>query len=668
MTSTPNLLPDYRRDIDGLRAYAVALVVGFHAFPDAAPGGFVGVDVFFVISGFLISTIIFKSLGAGGFSFADFYIRRIKRIFPALVLVLFLVLALGWIVLLKDEYRQLGQHVIAGAAFLSNFLLMREAGYFDNAAELKPLLHLWSLGIEEQFYLAWPLAVVVAYRWRRRVGIATALVLIASFALNAGRAGGSHAVQTFFHPLTRYWELLIGSYLAWTRQRESLDDNWVAHCFSLAVGSSWLRDAYSIGGIAMILIAVALLDQSRVFPGYWALLPTLGTAMVIAAGPNAIVNKRLLSGRWIVGLGLVSYPLYLWHWPLLSIARIVTGDTPTIAMRIVVIAISVILAIVTYRYVEKPFRISNRSYAGSDPTYLERNAVTFLVTAMIIIGIAGWLASRGYLGHRLVTLDVISDARDDWGYPKAHANDRHPEFGFPQRVLPGRKKDTILFIGDSNVEQFFPVIRGLHELGGMQPTVVFVTAGGCSPIPEVEQTNGMCKGIMRRAFDYANDQHVRKVVLGATWSYFGTTKYGFMGESPISEGRVEAVFDALIVRVRELILAGKEVYLILPVPQGPQMDPERMINFEARISGLPNRIEPLRLADFRARQHLAYEQLGRVAMRSGAILLDPAIDICTNGTCANLSEDGRPIAKDAGHLRPYFVKERMRIFDRLLAQ
>jgi peptidoglycan/LPS O-acetylase OafA/YrhL len=206
--------PKYRPDIDGLRAFAVLAVVAFHAFPNWIRGGFIGVDVFFVISGYLISTIIFENLDKGTFSFTEFYARRIKRIFPALLLVLIACFTFGWFTLLADAYKQLGKHIAAGAGFISNFTLWDEAGYFDNSTETKPLLHLWSLGIEEQFYIVWPL--LIWFAWKRKFNLLTItiVVAIASFILNI--KGIQHdLVATFYSPQTRFWELLSGSLLAW---------------------------------------------------------------------------------------------------------------------------------------------------------------------------------------------------------------------------------------------------------------------------------------------------------------------------------------------------------------------------------------------------------------------------------------------------------------------
>lgn len=201
--------PKYRPDIDGLRAVAILAVVLFHAFPGKMPGGFIGVDIFFVISGFLISTIIFSSLERDRFSLVEFYVRRIRRIFPALIVVLLTSLVVGWFTLFPDEYKQLGTHTAAGAAFIQNFILWRESGYFDNAAESKPLLHLWSLAVEEQFYIFWPL--LLAFVWKRQWSFLkiTAAIGLASFAANIYLMHRS-PTAAFFLPISRFWELMVG--------------------------------------------------------------------------------------------------------------------------------------------------------------------------------------------------------------------------------------------------------------------------------------------------------------------------------------------------------------------------------------------------------------------------------------------------------------------------
>jgi hypothetical protein len=394
--------PKYRADIDGLRAIAVLSVVGFHAFPSLIAGGFFGVDIFFVISGFLISTIILSNLERGTFSFIEFYIRRIRRIFPALLVVLAASFCVGWFVLLPDEYKQLGKHIAGGAGFISNYLFWAESGYFDNASETKPMLHLWSLGIEEQFYIIWPLLLWVL--WKKRFNLLTVIfaTTLISFALNIDLVI-HHAKAAFYSPPTRFWELSMGSVLAYTKLHSQtfLSGLWhrivtigkqVIHVQTPAGSGKLNSNFQSFLGILLLSISVLLLSREHSIPGWWALFPTLGTVLIISAGAQAWPNRIILSNRILVWFGWISFPLYLWHWPLLSFARIVKLESLSTEIKIAAIFMSVVLAWLTYRLIEKPIRFGGY-----------RNAKTSILLAlMIVTGLVGYNTySRDGLGFRL---------------------------------------------------------------------------------------------------------------------------------------------------------------------------------------------------------------------------------------------------------------------------
>ena len=300
--STTTLAHNYRPDIDGLRAVAVLSVVIYHAFPSGLAGGFVGVDVFFVISGYLISRILFREIESHRFSLASFYCRRVRRIFPALAACLAAVLAYGFVVLLPSELAQVGKHVFFGASFLSNLALWSESGYFDGAASLKPLLHLWSLGVEEQFYILWPALLWMAFRLKAATGRMMAALFLVSFAANIAFSFIDIS-SAFYLPISRFWELLAGAALAWRRDVT----------LNLSV-----RNLLSLAGIGAILISAVFFTSEMRFPGWLALLPVAGSAAIIVAGPDSIANRIILSNRAAISVGLISYPLYLWHWPLIS--------------------------------------------------------------------------------------------------------------------------------------------------------------------------------------------------------------------------------------------------------------------------------------------------------------------------------------------------------------
>ena len=378
--------PAYRPEIDGLRAVAVLLVVLFHAFPTVVAGGFIGVDVFFVISGFLISGIIYQNLDRGTFSFTDFYARRIRRIFPALVLVMAACFAFGWFAMLADEYKLLGKHLAAGAGFIANLTLWQESGYFDSAADTKPLLHLWSLGIEEQFYMLWPLALWAAHRVKApRLALCLALVA-ASFALNVAFVH-SNPVATFYSPGTRFWELLAGSVLAYfaTPAGQAALARKPLLRRALAPNAGAAADVHAWIGLALLALAVATITPARAVPGWWALLPVLGTCFILLAGSGAWFNRVVLSGPLLVWIGLISYPLYLWHWPLLVFARLAEyNSTPPWPFRLAAVALSVVLAWLTYIVLEKRLRFG--------PARTAKAAVLCLL--MLGVGLAGYEGYR----------------------------------------------------------------------------------------------------------------------------------------------------------------------------------------------------------------------------------------------------------------------------------
>lgn len=337
--------PKYRADIDGLRAIAVLIVVAYHTAPGWLPGGFVGVDIFFVISGYLISLIIFKSLQEKSFSLKNFYIRRIKRIFPATILVLSTFLILGWFLLLPDEYSLLGKHSAAGGAFISNFILWSESGYFDIDSFHKPLLHFWSLGIEEQYYLLWPIIIYLLWKYiREKILVIITITILASFAINVLTIN-NNSIEAFYSPLTRIWELLIGSSIAYLTLHVELFKNI----------SKEKNNISSSLGIFLIGFCVFIYNDDIAYPGYFALLPIIAASLILLTSPHSSLNIYILGNKALVWFGLISFPLYLWHWPILSFLRIIHED-PSPVLRITAISIAILLSWLTYMYVERPIR------------------------------------------------------------------------------------------------------------------------------------------------------------------------------------------------------------------------------------------------------------------------------------------------------------------------
>jgi peptidoglycan/LPS O-acetylase OafA/YrhL len=301
----PQVHPKYRPDIDGLRAIAVLTVVAFHAFPDWIFSGFIGVDIFFVISGFLITEIIYRNLVLSNFNLLTFILRRIRRLFPALVIVLFVTFTLAEITLSKLDQVEIGKQVFAGIFFMSNLYFRNLGDYFGPDSKDLALLNLWSLAVEEQFYLVWPPILMLIFSLKRKF-LLPALICIGVYSFFVNIAGGSvSSTASFFGPISRFWELILGGlsfFLLDYLKRESIQSKWL-----------------SIVGIFLITTGYISID-SKNYSGWWALYPTAGTALIIISDRGSLLNK-VLSCKPLVYIGLISYPIYLWHWPLLFFTR-----------------------------------------------------------------------------------------------------------------------------------------------------------------------------------------------------------------------------------------------------------------------------------------------------------------------------------------------------------
>lgn len=504
--------PVYRPDIDGIRAVAIFTVVAFHAFPSRFPGGYVGVDVFFVLSGYLISTIIYKGLAKSDFSFLDFYAHRARRIFPALIFVMVAVLAFGWFVLFPEEFSQLGKHVAAGAGFAQNFVLWGEAGYFDVSSDLKPLMHLWSLAIEEQFYLIFPAVIWLAWRFRLNLLAVIATVFLLSFADNMYEIH-LDPIKAFFFPQTRCWQLMAGAALGWFTffTRGSFPSE-------AQTRNKFFCSILSLLGFGLICASVFGLSNNTLYPNWLALAPVSGAVLLIFVGEQAYVNRVLLSNRVAVWLGLISYPLYLWHWPLLSLARILASRALGNWPRIGIVALSVVFAMMTNLWVEKPMRYGNPGFGRKEG---------LLTLLLFTIGLGGYVCfiqdgfrSRAYSKDELSHFDQVTSSLDrERKYCRdffPHWNDLNDNICFFQKDIA----PSVLLIGDSHAGQLYP---GLRQLFRNDESVGVLPASCAAPFIDVatgtsEPANHIMRkenyGLINSAIEYAiHNKSVQVVVL-----------------------------------------------------------------------------------------------------------------------------------------------------------
>ena len=516
----------YRPDIDGLRAIAVLTVIAFHAFPEWLSGGFIGVDIFFVISGFLITHLIQAGLSKQNFSISAFYASRVRRLFPSLILVLLACQIFGWFALLSDEYKLLGKHISATALLIPNWIFWSESGYFDYAANTKPLLHLWSLGVEEQFYLFWPITVYLLFRYKLNAIRITSILLLGSLLLNLFMIEKSLSA-TFFLPFTRMWELLAGSFLAFFTHANFRGFNPIRAQFEKY---KWLSHGLSFLGLLLLLISLLFIDQDKRFPGGWAILPVLGTLLIILAGSKSWLNQSVLSSRILVGIGLISYPLYLWHWPLLSFARILEQSQPDWQIRIFCIVIAFVLSLLTYFFIERPTRFGG---------YLRAKAYT-LITLMLItasLGLTTYL-SEGFKSR--FANQLIEEQISDLSFNIPSSRDwycRDSDNEGPRCLTSGPDPSTVI-MGDSHALTIYAGLVERFKAKG-QTLGLYGGSDGCPPLLNVviQDLGGDTRNCLKKGSQailrVIKDPAIKQVILTSRGPMYTTGK-GF-GEAELSQ-------------------------------------------------------------------------------------------------------------------------------------
>jgi hypothetical protein len=637
----------YRPDIDGLRALAVLGVVIYHAFPRALPGGFIGVDIFFVISGYLISGILYKGQREGNFSYKQFYARRIKRLFPALVTMLLLCLVYGWLVLLPDELKQLGKHVASGSVFIQNFVFWKESGYFDKAAELKPLLHLWSLGVEEQFYIFFPLLLILLWKKPRVLIPAMILLLVGSFILNVVMSY-QHSASDFFLTPYRGWEFLGGSLLAWwhyDRGHEEETTRW--------------RELFSWAGGAIMVLGMALLTKDQSYPGWRALLPVTGTLLVLEGGRSAWVNLKILSHPAMVWVGLLSYPIYLFHWPVLSFARIVRGEASSKTIWSV-LAVAFVLSVLTYYLIEKPIRLAKSS-----------KVVCILIAAFFATGVLGCLVWMRFIKDSQsseVKRNLRWVADDDYFEGLKSVMD----YGSIPVTIIGQGVPRTLFLGDSHMQQY---IQRLKELVEKNPrfhaaAVIFVTKEGVPAIPGITRADWPACSSLIPVFRHVLKDYpqIANIVIASQWNRYlfqeSQTKYLIEGMPVGSKQGTEAAINNLSQMIEGLVRDGYHITLMQGPPTGYSLSPKGRM----KRSFLGAHLEPVRT--FSVESYLNHygnvvDAIAVIARKNGATLFDPLPYLSTNGICL-YSDGDAPIRFDECHLRAGYVRDRAVFLDSLI--
>ena len=651
--------PAYRPDLDGLRALAVLPVVFFHFDFPGITGGFVGVDIFFVISGYLITSIIVGGLASGSFSFAHFYERRIRRIIPAFIVMLAVTAIAAVALFPPKELAQFGFSAAAAAAFFSNFFFAFHTSYFSGSDSMTPLLHTWSLGVEEQFYIIWPLLLFACYRIGSRLAVSVLVVTLAVVSLAYSEWGTTtkHASQLFYLPQSRAWEFMLGAIL-------SLG-------IVPSIGTRWLRDGLGLLGISLIAFAVTQFSPTTPFPGLWATIPCFGAFLVIHTGQHRdTATYRVLSLQPLVFVGLISYSLYLWHWPIIAFAENYFGRAISLSEAIVLILVSIAFAVASWRYVERPFRYGERK-----ATVSPRLAFTRGLGAL---GLAACVGGVVYLGDGLPgrlgpdTLRFYLPSRD-------HNALREECLGGSARMLPAASRCTkpalkpgnsydIVVWGDSHGDALFPAIAAIGQSYGLATRQA--TRQACPPILGAQRAG---LGYIKRGradvcekFKSALWQELKReprpslVVIVARWSMYTETSTEF------TRGRRVFLIDdqgkALDIETSRKVLArslGRTVDAItalgirvLLIGQPPEFFQDPNICFVERSilrRDVGDCLEQSRqVANERLR--VSKEILQSVASgRSGATYVSLDSILCDGQTCRTW-KDGRPLYADKSHI------------------
>lgn len=636
----------YRPEIDGLRTVAVLPVILFHAGFSVFSGGFVGVDVFFVISGYLITGIILRERAEGRFSILAFYERRARRILPALFVVMAACLPLAWIFMFPEALAQFGKSMAATSLFSSNIVFWRERGYFDTAAELKPLLHTWSLAVEEQYYIVFPIAVVLL--WRFGAKALFGLILFAalfSFLLSDWASTRLIAANFFLMP-TRAWELLAGSLVAiWLSRRPG--------------PTAWRAELGGGVGLALIVAAIFCLDETTPFPGRAALLPVVGTVLLIlCARPTTLVG-RFLALRPLVWIGLISYSAYLWHQPLFAFARLGYPNDPGPPLMLALAALALFLAWVTWRFVEQPFRDRSRVSRRAIFTISIAGSLAFVALGL------GFHFSGGVAGRfDPVTRALITTAEEDGRGREGCV----PVKGMPLDgcVFNAEAPRRALLWGDSHGMAIAEGLAG--ELARSGYGLEVFNSSGCPPIANVARAERpRCPVENEEVLTYLTSKASPDVVvMSARWTmYFEGTRFDNTeggieqgGPFPLinaaGRGRQMSQADWLKIEfndtLKRLRALDKTIVLVGNVPEAGWAVPRRLVL--RRIYG-EDLTQPLStsLAAFQMRNRSTHDAFVQFSGDPAVRVVEPAAILCASPPSrCRVEQDGQALYRDTNHL------------------
>lgn len=624
---------NYINQIDGLRALAILLVVIFHFFPSLLVGGFIGVDVFFVISGFVISRLILSELEKGQFKLVGFYKKRIIRIFPALFLVLAFCLCVGWLTLFQDELYQLAKHTLAGALFYSNFTLLDEVNYFDGAANSKVLLNLWSLAIEEQFYIIWPIVLIFLYKIGRYwLVFFTVVFACISFYQNLHTVN-IFAEKAFYLPWCRFWQLLVGALIA--IHESKIKQLVTPHPYYSYNVLGWF-------GLALLLVSATIITPENAYPGFWALLPTFSTACILFQLLIQPDRLKLLNHSVMLGLGRISYPLYLWHWPLLSLMHIF--NLKTLGWQLFTLSCSFLFSYLTYTYIEYPIRF----------VYKTSKRVVYLIMAMVILAIISIiiLLSNGAT-KREANKNYLT-------YSQAQHETRmlscNKMLGFVNSLCAKKNlnvKADVVLLGDSHAAALYVGFAKNLEYHNLN--LLHLGRIGCPYLPWVDWTKKSepsCakSSDIKNAYSYIlKNPDIKHVVLAMRWkNYANDTSGRFSSTQKLNLEGDKLLIDTLNKTVNMLKKAGKKIYIVQTVPD---VDVKKCIGrvWEANTHNCEIDLKKYHDDNFKAEQ--AIQQV--YSNNPSFLYYSTLSQMCREEMDCNIVRENKFLYKDSNHVSEF---------------
>ena len=625
--------PYYRPDIDGLRAIAVALVVLCHAFPSVFGGGYIGVDIFFAISGYLISSILFRGLNKGTFSFLDFYAKRSRRIFPALIFALIVGLILGALLLTPREFKELGAEAMFGSIFFENIRLARGIDYFGLEIARKPFMHLWSLGVEEQFYMIFPLLLWGAWKLLKgQVGWLLAVLLIASFATELYYQPMDES-KAYFWPHCRFWQLGAGVLLAYAHFRATENSFCAKVKMILENNGDWL----SIASFVTLLICLFTFDSvTNQYPGYWAIIPTICSILLIGAGKNAVINRTLLTHPKTVFLGWLSYPIYLWHWLFLSIGFSLYAGKVPIYVTCVLVLLSFVFAYVSFALIEVPIR---RMKADSKMLFGTLGVLFFVGAISGLVSLNDGVRQRLNAEQQKALVTITNDRK----VPKQHLCTNSS--GFVCWSQTGKEDGNVLLIGNSHTEHMMNVFA---KFAPDFARVDVYAAGGTRPLEDVVQ--GFSKkqlirdGKMHKVLMAAKKSQAKVVVISNTWKNITPNERVFL-----KDGSADTFDNVFHRTVKNLLTSGKKVIFLIDNPQMPNemencmgLRPVNFVNGSCSISRGEYDEQIIAQKNYFTKWAQLYP--GQV------FVVESGNALCNEIECSMLSNKGEPLFTDTDHL------------------